>query len=135
MRNTCRGSGTTRHKSIHTLLHLTQLCIQRHVCDPPLMTLGPMCRGGGEGCTGWTCRVFNLDGGGGQWSPQKHGGGKDSIDTHHSGIENRYRFVSCSCLSTIEPREGKGYVAVLVLPHHRDREKARSDVATLVLLH
>ena len=50
---------------------------------------------------GW--RVFN-GGGGGLIEPPKSGDGgwdKGSIDRHHSCMEKRHRFVSCSCPPTM----------------------------------
>ena len=39
--NIWSGNGTTLHKSIHILLHLTQCCIRREVRGPPLSPLAP----------------------------------------------------------------------------------------------
>ena len=41
MRNIWRGDGTTLHKFVRILLHLTPFCIRRQVRYPPLWPLAP----------------------------------------------------------------------------------------------
>ena len=68
-------------------------------------------------CKGRECRGFNFFLRGG-WE-------KGSIDIRHSYMEERYLFVSCSCLPTMGTREGRGYVATLILPHNGEPREGR----------
>ena len=60
-------------------------------------------------CSAWHGLVLEVEGfqvRGGGWvnrAPKIWGGGweKGSIDRHHSCMEKRHRFVSCSCLPTM----------------------------------